>query len=35
MQQRKAYLIYIPGYWYFIMVFIKLIPERVFKKLDI
>ena len=35
MQQRRADQIYIPGYWYFIMVFIKLIPERVFKKLNI
>ena len=35
MQQRRADQIYIPGYWYFIMTFIKLIPERVFKKLNI
>ena len=35
MQQRKVDLIYVPGYWYFIMTFIKLIPERVFKKLNI
>jgi decaprenylphospho-beta-D-erythro-pentofuranosid-2-ulose 2-reductase len=35
MQQRRADQIYIPGYWYFIMAFIKLIPERVFKKLNI
>ena len=35
MQQSRADQIYIPGYWYFIMAFIKLIPERVFKKLNI
>ncbi len=35
MQQRRADQIYIPGYWYFIMTFIKLIPERVFKKINI
>jgi len=35
MQQKKSDQIYIPGYWYFIMLFIKLIPERVFKKLNI
>jgi short-subunit dehydrogenase len=35
MQQSKVDLIYVPGYWYFIMTFIKLIPERVFKKLNI
>ena len=35
MQQRRADQIYIPGYWYFIMAFIKLIPERVFKKINI
>ncbi|SVC45823.1 uncharacterized protein METZ01_LOCUS298677 [marine metagenome] len=35
MQQRDANLIYVPGYWYFIMAFIKLIPERLFKKLNI
>jgi decaprenylphospho-beta-D-erythro-pentofuranosid-2-ulose 2-reductase len=35
MQQMRADQIYIPGYWYFIMAFIKLIPERVFKKLNI
>jgi short-subunit dehydrogenase len=35
MQQRKVDLIYVPGYWYFIMTFIKLIPERVFKKINI
>ena len=35
MQQKKADQIYIPGYWYFIMAFIKMIPEKVFKKLNI
>jgi short-subunit dehydrogenase len=35
MQQRRADQIYIPGYWYFIMTFIKLIPERIFKKINI
>ena len=35
MQQRGVDQIYVPGYWYFIMTFIKLIPERLFKKLDI
>ena len=35
MQQSKVDLIYVPGYWYFIMTFIKLIPERVFKKINI
>ncbi len=35
MQQRGVDQIYVPGYWYFITTFIKLIPERLFKKLDI
>jgi len=35
MQQSRTDLIYVPGYWYFIMAFIKTIPEKVFKKLNI
>mgnify|MGYP002858936236 CR=1 FL=1 len=35
MQQSRTDLIYVPGYWYFIVAFIKLIPERLFKKLNI
>jgi len=35
MQQMGVDQIYVPGYWYFIMAFIKLIPEKVFKKLNI
>ena len=35
MQQKGVDQIYVPGYWYFITTFIKLIPERLFKKLDI
>jgi len=35
MQQRGADQIYVPRYWYFIMVFIKLIPEKLFKRLSI
>ena len=35
MQQKGADQIYVPGYWYFIIVFIKLIPEKLFKRLNI
>jgi len=35
MQQKIVDQIYVPGFWYFIMAFIKLISERVFKKLNI
>jgi len=33
--QKRVDEFYVPGYWYFIMALIKLIPERLFKKLDI
>ena len=35
MHQKRVNEFYVPGYWYFIMAFIRLIPERIFKKLDI
>ena len=35
MHQKRVDEFYVPGYWYFIMALIKLIPERVFKKLNI
>lgn len=35
MHQKRVDEFYVPGYWYFIMAFIRLIPERIFKKLDI
>ena len=35
MQQKRVDRFYVPGYWYFIMAFIKIIPERIFKKIDI
>lgn len=35
MQQKRVDQFYAPGYWFFIMLIIKLIPERLFKKLDI
>ncbi len=35
MQKKRVDQIYIPGYWCLIMGIIKLIPERIFKKLNI
>jgi hypothetical protein len=35
MHQKRVDEFYVPGYWYFIMTFIKLIPEKMFKKLNI
>ena len=35
MQQRRIDIIYIPGFWSLIMILVKLIPERIFKKLNI
>ena len=35
LQQRKAEVCYLPGYWYLIMVFIKTIPETIFKRLSL
>jgi len=35
MQQKRVDRFYVPGYWFFIMFIIKLIPERIFKKIDI
>lgn len=33
--QRKVEMVYIPFFWYPIMVLIKLIPEKIFKKLNL
>ena len=35
MQQRKREIIYIPRFWSLIMILVKLVPERIFKKLNI
>ena len=35
MQQKRVDRFYVPGYWFFIMFIIKLIPEQIFKKIDI
>ena len=35
MQQKRIDQFYVPRYWFFIMFIIKLIPERIFKKIDI
>ena len=32
--EKKKNVIYTPGFWWFIMTIIKLVPERIFKKLS-
>jgi decaprenylphospho-beta-D-erythro-pentofuranosid-2-ulose 2-reductase len=33
--ERGADVVYLPGYWRYIMLIIKLIPERLFKRLSL
>jgi short-subunit dehydrogenase len=33
--EKKKNVIYTPGFWWLIMTIIKLVPERIFKKLSI
>ena len=32
--EKKKNVIYTPGFWWIIMTIIKLVPERIFKKLS-